>query len=65
MKLGDAIIAATALEHKVPLVTRNMDDFKHITGLDIVNPFANCDPLIRQMIRSAIALGRRKAAHHA
>jgi toxin FitB len=40
MKLGDAIIAATALEHGVPLVTRNVDDFKHIPGLQVINPFA-------------------------
>jgi predicted nucleic acid-binding protein len=40
MKLGDAIIAATALEYGVPLVTRNEDDFKHIAGLQLINPFA-------------------------
>ncbi len=40
MKLGDAIIAATALEYGVPLVTRNEGDFKHIAGLQIINPFA-------------------------
>lgn len=40
MKLGDAIIAATAQEYGVPLVTRNVDDFKHIPGLQIINPFA-------------------------
>ncbi len=40
MKLGDAIIAATAKEYGVPLVTRNVDDFKNIPGLQIINPFA-------------------------
>lgn len=40
MSLADAIIAATALEHGVPLVTRNVDDFKHVPGLQIINPFA-------------------------
>jgi hypothetical protein len=40
MKLGDAIIAATALAYGMPLVTRNEDDFKHITGLDLRNPFS-------------------------
>ncbi|MCW1922307.1 type II toxin-antitoxin system VapC family toxin [Luteolibacter arcticus] len=40
MKLGDAIIAATALEYDMPLVTRNEADFKHIAGLDVRNPFA-------------------------
>ena len=39
MKLGDAIIAATALEFGLPLVTRNVDDFKHVAGLEIINPF--------------------------
>ena len=40
MKLGDAIIAATAIASGIPLVTRNEDDFKHIPGLDLRNPFA-------------------------
>jgi predicted nucleic acid-binding protein len=39
MKLGDAIIAATAVAFNIPLVTRNEDDFKHIPGLDLRNPF--------------------------
>jgi predicted nucleic acid-binding protein len=38
MTLGDAIIAATALVHNLPLLTRNVDDFKNITGLRIENP---------------------------
>ena len=40
MKLGDAIIAATALEYHIPLITRYEADFKHIAGLDLRNPFA-------------------------
>ena len=40
MGLADAIIAATALVHGLTLVTRNVDDFKHIAGLDLSNPFA-------------------------
>ncbi|MFN0077866.1 MAG: hypothetical protein ACKVY0_15530 [Prosthecobacter sp.] len=39
MSLGDAFIAATALEHDLELATRNTDDYKHITGLRLVNPF--------------------------
>ena len=39
MGLGDAIIAATALVHGLVLVTRNVDDFKHVAGLELHNPF--------------------------
>jgi len=41
MKLGDSIIAATALEYGLPLVTRNEADFKDVPGLQIINPFAS------------------------
>lgn len=40
MSLADAVIGATALTQNVPLVTRNVDDFRHITGLSLINPFA-------------------------
>ena len=40
MGLADAIIAVTALVHGLKLVTRNDADFRHIAGLEIVNPFA-------------------------
>ena len=39
MTVGDAIIAATALRYELPLVTRNIADFKWIDGLALVNPF--------------------------
>lgn len=39
MSLGDALIAATALEYGCELVTRNIQDFRHISGLSLVNPF--------------------------
>ncbi len=39
MGLADAIIAATALVHGLELVTRNVDDFQHVSGLRLVNPF--------------------------
>ncbi|HEV2692112.1 MAG TPA: type II toxin-antitoxin system VapC family toxin [Verrucomicrobiae bacterium] len=40
ISLGDAIIAATALVHNLTLLTRNVDDFKHVSGLKFKNPFA-------------------------
>jgi predicted nucleic acid-binding protein len=39
MRLGDSIIAATAVVHDLPLVTRNVDDVRHIVGLRLINPF--------------------------
>ena len=38
MTLGDALIAATALEHGWPLVTANVDDFKWIPGIELIEP---------------------------
>ena len=39
MGLADAIIAATALVHALPLVTRNTEDFQNIEGLQLINAF--------------------------
>ncbi len=36
-KLPDAIIAATALVHRLTLVTRNISDFKNIKRLEVQN----------------------------
>lgn len=38
MSLGDAIIAATAITQKLPLITANTKDFKHIENLELINP---------------------------
>ncbi len=38
MSLGDAIIAASAMENSAALWTANTDDFKHIEGLKLFNP---------------------------
>ena len=39
IKLPDAIIAATALQENLILVTRNIDDFKLVAGLRLLNPW--------------------------
>ncbi len=38
LKLGDALIAATALVHELTVLTRNTKDFQLINGLACVNP---------------------------
>ena len=40
MGLADSILAATALERGIPFVTRNVEDFKHVTGLKLINALA-------------------------
>lgn len=40
MSLADAVIAATAMEHRQPLATRNLKDFDWVEGLDVVDPLA-------------------------
>ena len=39
LKLGDTIIAATAIVHKLVLLTNNVKDFNNIKGLKIVDSF--------------------------
>ncbi len=39
IKLPDGIIAATALVYNLNLVTRNLDDFKNIDGIKLINPW--------------------------
>jgi predicted nucleic acid-binding protein len=39
--LGDAIIAGTALVYDLTVVTRNIDDFRWINQLNVLNPFDN------------------------
>lgn len=47
-KLPDAIIAATALVHGCEIVTRNVADFRAITGLTVLDPYdpANLPQLV-------------------
>jgi predicted nucleic acid-binding protein len=37
--MADCLIAATALEHRLTLVTRNVADFDDVEGLEIINPW--------------------------
>lgn len=39
VKLADAIIAATAIIHHLPLATQNVRDFAWINSLPILNPY--------------------------
>lgn len=39
VRLADALIAACALVEGCTLVTRNIEDFRRVDGLNIVNPF--------------------------
>lgn len=39
MKLGDSLVAGSALAHHCTLVTRNTQDFDWITGLALFDPF--------------------------
>jgi len=38
MSLGHALIAATAMDHNLPLATRNTNDFDWISGVQLINP---------------------------
>ncbi len=39
VKLGDALIAGTALAHDLTLVTRNTEDFRWVPDLRLLDPF--------------------------
>jgi len=41
LKLPDAIIAATAMHLRLPLITRNVKDFNRIPEMVLLNPFEN------------------------
>lgn len=41
LKLGDALIAATAMLHGLTIATRNEKDFSGIAGLTVFNPLAS------------------------
>lgn len=38
LKLPDAIIAATALQHNLTLISRNISDFEKVESLIVINP---------------------------
>ncbi len=37
IKIPDALIAATAIHHKLTLITRNVKDFEKISNLSVIN----------------------------
>jgi toxin FitB len=39
MSLGDSLIAATSILHRIPLITRNIEDFKGMQDLEVIDPF--------------------------
>lgn len=39
IKLGDSIVAATCMKHNIPLITRNVSDFKTIPRIEVINSF--------------------------
>lgn len=41
MSLGDALIGATAMSSGIPLLTRNVADFRGIDGLEVIDPLAS------------------------
>ena len=43
MGLADAMIAATALDYNIPLVTRNTSDYDWIEGLVLQNPIPSSE----------------------
>ena len=43
-KLADAVVAATAIQEKLILVTRNTKDFKGMEGLRLLDPFKGKSP---------------------
>lgn len=38
MPVKDSLIAATAIQHQLTIVTRNVADFRHV-GVPLINPF--------------------------
>jgi predicted nucleic acid-binding protein len=41
MSLGDALVAATAMVHRLPLVTHNVTDFAWISELTVLDPLVD------------------------
>jgi predicted nucleic acid-binding protein len=39
IKLPDAIIAATAIVYNLTIISRNINDFKNIVGINCINPW--------------------------
>jgi hypothetical protein len=41
LKLGDSLIAATALVHGLTIYTRNVNDFEKVNNLNTINPISH------------------------
>jgi len=53
IKLPDAIIAATALNENLILVTRNINDFKNVPGIELLNPWDLVPDTVEQVTGSS------------
>jgi toxin FitB len=48
ISIGDALVAATCLVHRLTLVTHNTKDFTWIAGLTVFDPLANSTGTVSQ-----------------
>jgi predicted nucleic acid-binding protein len=53
LKIADALIAATALEHDLDVMTRNRRHFERVTGLTLRDPQDHAEPSAKNIERPA------------
>lgn len=49
--LEDIMIAAICLRHNATLVTRNVNDFEYVDGLNVIDPFGYESPILAELKR--------------